>query len=95
MAFLLVVLLYAYWTSPSSDTLLSAWAESTVYSIEKKAKILGIFHPFKFLNDAGAWQNPLATYGGGKSLERLMRVSAKYDPEGVFQKLVGGFKISA
>jgi len=90
-----VIVLYAYWTDAALDGLLNNWANSTVQRIEKRAKNMGIFHPFKFLNDANATQRPLDEYGGGKSLARLRDISAKYDTDRVFQTMVGGFKLWA
>jgi len=90
---LVVVLLYAYWTDPCLDEVMETWAESTVNAIDTRASEAGMFHSFRFLNDASARQSPFETYGGGKSLAKLTEVSSKYDPEAVFQKLVGGFKL--
>ncbi|KAI9878960.1 MAG: hypothetical protein M1830_010014 [Pleopsidium flavum] len=88
-----VVLLYAYWFQAEDDTLLNAWAEATVNAIERRTKQTGLYYPFTFLNDAGGNQKPLETYGYGKSLPRLRELSKKYDPDGVFQTLVSGFKL--
>ncbi|KAK7183097.1 hypothetical protein DPSP01_005958 [Paraphaeosphaeria sporulosa] len=49
---------------------------------------------FIYLNYAGSDQKVLEGYGK-KSVEKLKRVAAEYDPDGVFQKQVrGGFKLS-
>jgi hypothetical protein len=49
--------------------------------------------PFVYLNVAGAGQSPFMSYGSA-SLQWLRRASQKFDPSGVFQKVVrGGFKI--
>jgi hypothetical protein len=48
-----------------------------------------------YLNYADSSQDPLASYGI-ENVKKLRQVAAKYDPEGVFQKLCpGGFKLSA
>ncbi|KAK0625504.1 hypothetical protein B0T17DRAFT_600017 [Bombardia bombarda] len=48
-----------------------------------------------YLNYSDRSQNPLGSYGL-ENVGRLAKIAAKYDPEGVFQKLCpGGFKISA
>jgi len=54
-----------------------------------------LYYPFVFLNDAGAGQKTLSLYGKGESFQKLVEVSRKYDPSGVFQNLdAGAFKIS-
>jgi hypothetical protein len=52
-----------------------------------------VFHPYKYLNFAASFQDPLASYGGIE-LRRMKKVARKYDPTGVFQTQVpGGFKL--
>ena len=47
--------------------------------------------PFKYMNYAAPFQDPLASYGE-MGLQWLRQVSKKYDPDQVFQDLVpGGF----
>ena len=49
---------------------------------------------FLFQNDAGAFQNVLASYGKA-NLEILQAAAAAFDPEGVFQTMqAGGFLVS-
>lgn len=45
-----------------------------------------------YLNDAGEGQDPIQGYGGVK-VQRLRRISRHYDPHGVFQNLVSGYKL--
>jgi hypothetical protein len=60
---------------------------------QARAEQLGVGKRFLYLNYAAQFQDPLAGYGPA-SVERLQAASAKYDPSGVFKKLVpGGFKI--
>lgn len=48
-----------------------------------------------YLNYADKTQDPLSSYGP-KNVKKMKDAARKYDPKGVFQKLVpGGFKISA
>lgn len=81
------------WNSPSLTP--SVIAASAI--IEKKfknvAKKKGLYHEFEYLNYAHPSQRPLESYGI-ENFERLKEVSRKFDPEGVFQRLVpGGFKL--
>ncbi|CAI6228924.1 unnamed protein product [Periconia digitata] len=52
----------------------------------------GVKHRFVYLNFAASFQDPFAGYGAD-SLSLLRRVARKYDPQGVFQRQVGGFKV--
>jgi len=67
-----------------------AWVTGTRAVTQK----LGTAHPFLYLNFAMADQNPFCTYGA-ENVDFLRTTAHKYDPTGVFQRLVpGGFKIS-
>lgn len=61
--------------------------------VEDLTKKEGVYHPWKYLNFAASFQDPLGSYGK-KELKQLKKVARKYDPSGVFQTLVpGGFKL--
>lgn len=50
---------------------------------------------WKYMNYADKSQDVLASYGE-ENVQKMKDAAAKYDPDGVFQRLVpGGFKISA
>lgn len=54
---------------------------------------MGVFNRYEYLNYAAGWQNPIAGYGESVRRE-LQGVSRRFDPRGVFQRLVpGGFKV--
>ncbi len=58
------------------------------------AKKHNAFSPFLYINYAAPFQDPLCGYGA-ESVKFLKETAVKYDPEGVFQKLMpGGFKVS-
>ncbi|KAK8044186.1 hypothetical protein PG993_004210 [Apiospora rasikravindrae] len=64
-------------------------------SIDAYADSLGLNWDWRFLNYANHNQNPLASFGE-RSLAKMQAVSAKYDPDQVFQKLrQTGHKIPA
>lgn len=64
-----------------------------VKMVEDITKKEGVYHPYKYLNFAASFQDPLGSYGK-KELKKLKKVAHKYDPSGVFQTLVpGGFKL--
>ena len=55
---------------------------------------LGTSAPFLYVNHAGYFQKPLCATGRD-NVEFMKGVAKKYDPKGVFQKLVpGGHKLS-
>ena len=63
---------------------------------EIKAKSIepGTDNPFIYLNYAGEFQDPLGGYAKA-NVEKLKALARKYDPKGVFQKLVkGGYKLA-
>ena len=63
-------------------------------NVDEAVKTSGNSLPFVYLNYANPSQDPLGSYGV-ENVEFIRKVSAKYDPQGVFQRRVpGGFKIS-
>ncbi|KAL2787110.1 FAD-binding domain-containing protein [Aspergillus keveii] len=90
---LVSLLLLAYWAKKDDDEKLLAAQKDTLSRIRDEAVKRNVHVPFEFLNYAFSQQDPIGSYGL-ESGERLRDVSRKYDPEGVFQKLVpGGFKL--
>lgn len=66
-----------------------AWKDE----VEDYSKTVGAFVDYRYSNYADASQDVLASYGA-ESLQKMLAVSAKYDPSGVFQQRVpGGFKL--
>jgi len=62
--------------------------------LTEKAKALGLYYPFIYMNDAGAGQQPFPLYGKGKSIGKMRQIRQKYDPQGVLQSLeASGFKL--
>ncbi|KAL6229949.1 hypothetical protein BDW75DRAFT_223885 [Aspergillus navahoensis] len=54
------------------------------------AKERGLYHPFIYQNYAGPGQDVYAGYGS-ENRARLSKIQQKYDPEGIFRKLVSGY----
>lgn len=73
-----VVLIANIWTDPAQDTLSTEFAQDAVAALEAAAKEAGVYHPWINLNDAGAAQDPFATYGGGPSLARMKDIRDRY-----------------
>jgi hypothetical protein len=90
---LVIVLLTATWDKPASDPYVNRAAEALFTEAKAQALALGVFNKFEYLNYAAQFQDPIAAYGE-ESVIRLRGVSKKYDPLGIFQRLVpGGFKL--
>ncbi|KAI0553292.1 bifunctional solanapyrone synthase [Xylaria curta] len=63
-------------------------------AVEDYTKSRNQYSPFLFTNDAYTTQKPFESYGV-ESFAKLQATREKYDPTGVFQKLVpGGFKLT-
>ena len=87
------VLLTATWDSASDDAAVNAAVQSLFSQASAKAKSLGVFNEYLYLNYAAPWQDPITGYGAG-ARSSLRAASKKYDPSQTFQKNVpGGFKL--
>lgn len=84
----------AQWQNESDDAVVLAWIEQTLESIHAANKAKGLAIEFLYLNDAADYQKGHGYDGIAKgNLEKMKRVRARYDPEGVFSWLCsGGFK---
>ncbi|KAI2626818.1 putative oxidoreductase [Xylaria nigripes] len=90
---LIVCLLTLTWANATDDERLNNAQMTLIHAIEKAAKTLGTYDPFKYINYAAQWQDPITGYGEA-SIERLQKLRERVDPRGVFTRLVsGGFKI--
>ncbi|KAJ8060842.1 hypothetical protein OCU04_009926 [Sclerotinia nivalis] len=93
----LTLFLLSYnWGNIEDDGKVTEAAMKLISNIDEvaKEKGMGMGSEFKYLNYAAGWQNSIGGYGA-ENLGTLRRVSEKYDPDGLSQKLCeGGFKIS-
>ncbi|OAL43311.1 FAD-binding domain-containing protein [Pyrenochaeta sp. DS3sAY3a] len=68
---------------------LLAWRDS----LENYSREMGAFVAYRYSNYADASQHVLASYGQA-NVQKMRNVSAKYDPNGIFQiRAPGGFKM--
>jgi hypothetical protein len=51
---------------------------------------MGIYHEFIYMNYASLYQDVISGYGSTNKA-RLQKISAYYDPQGVFQTLQPGY----
>ncbi|KAK0634240.1 putative oxidoreductase [Bombardia bombarda] len=92
-ATLVVAQLSASWTDASDDDAVEQAARDLFEAIERDARALDAYDPFRYLNYAAPWQDPIASYGP-ESVQRLREIRRRVDPRGVFPRQVpGGFKI--
>ncbi|OJJ32641.1 hypothetical protein ASPWEDRAFT_29799 [Aspergillus wentii DTO 134E9] len=90
---LVLALVNQYWSLESDSDKANGVTEELMSNIDDLLRQEGLYVDYKYLNYAGPFQDPLGSYGD-ESLERMKKVSTKYDPTGVFQKQVkGGFKL--
>lgn len=91
---LLIVQLSLSWGASSSsaeDEAIIAQGNALIADVKKWSERKGLAHKYIYMNYAGKNQDVFAGYGGNNQA-RLRRIAKKYDPQGVFQKLVPGGK---
>jgi hypothetical protein len=82
------------WDNAADDDKVNSFAEKAASIITEETTKLALEYDFIYLNDAGPTQRPFETYGGGKSLERLIQIRYKYDRDGFLRNyLAHGFSI--
>lgn len=85
---------YLSWTYPEQDDLFNGQAKWLRDELAAFAKSIGADNEYVYLDYADADQDPLGSYGE-ENVRKMKAAAKKYDPKGVFQKLVpGGFKLS-
>ncbi|RAK80234.1 FAD-binding oxidoreductase [Aspergillus fijiensis CBS 313.89] len=90
---LMIALLSASWVDEADDARVEKAARDLIKEIEDDAREQKAYHPFKYLNYAAQWQDPIFSYGAD-SVERLWRAAWSVDPDLAFQDQVpGGFKL--
>lgn len=90
------VLLLALIEVPTADQRAAAYpkVKAWIKDLQAYAASIGSDQEWLYLNYADPGQEVLRSYGA-ENVNFMKQVAAKYDPEGVFQKLChGGFKIS-
>ncbi|KAI4241491.1 MAG: hypothetical protein LQ352_007433 [Teloschistes flavicans] len=82
------------WNLAKDDAYVYALIKETYEKVDALTKQRGLYDPYIFLNDAFPQQKVLRSYGA-ESFNRMLAVSKKYDPRGMFQTQVpGGFKLN-
>jgi hypothetical protein len=73
--------------SPMYSAYVQSQAAMFMNSISSAADKVGMLHRFQYANYANEEQDSIASYGP-RNEASLLAVAKKYDPSGVFQKLV-------
>ena len=73
-------------SSPEAEAAVYPLAMEFQKDVDEYAASLGVGWDWRYLNYADYALDPIARYGK-ESVQRMQAVSAKYDPEAVFQKL--------
>ncbi|RMZ66126.1 FAD binding domain containing [Pyrenophora seminiperda CCB06] len=85
---------YIMWQGSQQDELFQAAGAELVRRVSEYSESIDAANPYLYLNYADITQDPLASYGA-EAVKKMKAAARKYDPSGVFQKLVpGGFKVS-
>ena len=90
---LVVCLVSPSWKNAAQDEQVYGAARSLMADIDSKARNLGVYVPYIYLDYAAPWQDVIESYGE-KSVKKLQQLRQKVDPQQIFTKNVrGGFKI--
>lgn len=90
---LVSILALTWWKDKADDEKIVGTFRKVIETIDRDAASRGPAVPFKYMNYAWGFQDPIGSYGE-ENKAFLQEVSKKYDPDGVFQKGVpGGFKL--
>ncbi|KAH7304287.1 putative oxidoreductase [Stachybotrys elegans] len=92
---LAVFLVSPAWSNAADDEAIYAAARSLIADVEARAKALGVYDRYIYLNYAAPWQKVIESYGPA-SVGKLKALRKKVDPKQFFtRKVRGGFKIPA
>ncbi|KAI1199439.1 FAD-binding domain-containing protein [Nemania serpens] len=90
---LVSILVLMNWENKDDDGTILGTARSILEAIDEDATARGQAVPYKYLNYASDFQDPIGSYGA-ENKQFLQDVSKRLDPDGIFQHGVpGGFKL--
>ncbi|KAI8933444.1 hypothetical protein NX059_010058 [Plenodomus lindquistii] len=82
------------WGNAANDAAILKFFSTIIKKVKAEAQRRGLDNDYIYMNYASEFQNPLASYGAA-NVKKLLAVSKKYDPAGVFQSLhLGYFKLA-
>ncbi|KAI4128306.1 MAG: hypothetical protein LQ338_002805 [Usnochroma carphineum] len=87
---LMLVNLAVMWSNAADDNKIYSATQGVIERSVAAAKKLGVDNKYIYQNYAAKGQDVFAGYGEANR-QRLIKISEKYDPKGVFQKLQPGY----
>lgn len=78
------------WADAADDEVVLAAYINWLAKSTARAKELGLYHRYLYMNYASHFQDPIRGYGD-KNRARLKEIAKKYDPDEVFQRLQPGY----
>lgn len=86
----MILLIPVMWAGATDDARVYQAADAIQTKVLEKAKELGLYEDYIYMNYASQYQDVVASYGP-ENKARLKEVAAKYDPAAVFQRLQPGY----
>ena len=84
----------AKWSNATDDAAVLRFFPIVIEQVKAEARRRGLDNDYIYMNYASQFEDPIASYGAA-NVERLLGISRKYDPTGVFQNLhPGHFKLA-
>ncbi|CAI0649187.1 unnamed protein product [Colletotrichum noveboracense] len=87
---LYIIQMAVMWADEKDSEAVYRFASNLLEKISNEAKKRGLYNDFVYMNYASQYQDVVSSYGKDNK-DRLKSISAKYDPNGVFQKLQPGY----
>lgn len=87
---LYIIQLAIWWYREEDDEAVYSFASNLLKKISDEAKRRGLYNDYVYMNYASQYQNVVGSYGE-ENKARLKKISEKYDPKQVFQKLQPGY----
>ncbi|KAI8226798.1 FAD-dependent monooxygenase yanF [Colletotrichum sp. SAR 10_96] len=87
---LYIIQMAVMWADEKDSEAVYRFASNLLEKISNEAKQRGLYNDFVYMNYASQYQDVVSSYGKDNK-DRLKSISAKYDPNGVFQKLQPGY----
>ncbi|WYZ41154.1 hypothetical protein EsH8_V_000049 [Colletotrichum jinshuiense] len=85
-----IMQLCAMWDNKEDDDAVYQFMSGVLDKIKAEARARGVDNDYVYMNYASQFQNVVGSYGA-ENVARLKSISAKYDPQQVFQKLQPGY----
>lgn len=79
-----------WWEDSSDDATVYTFLTNWWNDVTEKAKSMGVYHDYIYMNYASLFQDVVANYGSANQ-QRLQDIAAQYDPSGVFEILQPGY----